>query len=103
MIRLRLHPAALAELDAAVSYMEDRHTGFGSLLLEEVGRRIAQATRFPNSGAPVAGFGAHYDVRKFVAKRFRYLIITAIIKQERMVIAVAHMGREPGYWRVRLR
>lgn len=102
-MRLRLHPGALAELNEAVSYLEDRRVGFGELLFGEVTRRVAQAARFPHSGAPVAGFDSEYDVRKFVVKRFRYVIITAVINEERLVIAIAHTSSEPRYWRDRLK
>lgn len=100
---LRLHPAALAELVEAVEYLEGERTGFGEFLFDEVSRRIAQAARFPTSGAPISGFAAEHDVRQFVATRFRYIVVTALVNEERLVLAVAHMSREPNYWRSRLK
>lgn len=102
-MRLRLHPAALVELDEAVDYLEEQREGFGNLLFDEVSRRISQAARWPRSGAPVAGFAECHDVRQFVVKRFRYLVVTALVRDERLVVAVAHASRKPGYWRDRLK
>ena len=102
-MRLRLHPAALVELDEAVDYLEARRAGFGALLFDEVTRRIAQAARWPSSGPPVAGFAERHDVRQFVVKRFRYVVVTALVRGERLVVAVAHTSRRPGYWRERLK
>ena len=101
-MRLRLHPAALAELDDAVRYLEDQRRGFGVLLFDDIERRVAQAARWPRSGAPIAGFAEQHDVRQFVVKRFRYLVITAVVGEERLVVAIAHTSRRPGYWRSRI-
>ena len=42
-MRLRFHPAALVDLDDAVAYLEDKHSGLGAHLFDEVTKRIAQA------------------------------------------------------------
>jgi plasmid stabilization system protein ParE len=101
-MRLRLHPAALAELDEAVAWHEARRTGWGSMLFEQLSLRIGQAARFPRSGAPVVGFDLRHDVRQYVLSRFKYVVITARVGGEQIVVAVAHTSREPKYWRGRL-
>jgi plasmid stabilization system protein ParE len=101
-MRLPFHPDALIELDQAVAWHERERAGHGSVLFDEVIRKVEQAARFPRSGAPVLGFDAQYDVRKLVVNRFRYVLITAIVESALMVIAVAHTSRAPGYWRDRL-
>lgn len=98
---LRFHPEALDEFDAAVAWHEQERDGRGTMLLRNVVKRVAQAARFPRSGAPVAGFDAHHDVRQFVLRRLPYVVITASIMGERMVVAVAHTSKRPGYWRSR--
>lgn len=101
-MRLPFHPDALIELDQAVAWHERERAGYGSLLFEEVIRKVDQATSLPRSGAPVMGFDARHDVRKYVVRRFRYVLITAIVEEQITVIAVAHTSRAPGYWRDRL-
>lgn len=103
MKRLRFHPEALDELDAAVAYHEGERVGYGALLFDEVSRRVGQATRLPRSGTRVTGFPEALDVRQFALQRFRYLVIIALVGREHLVIAVAHTAREPGYWRDRVR
>jgi toxin ParE1/3/4 len=101
-MRLPVDPAAAAELGAAVAWHEGERPGQGSLLMDEVARRVEQAARFPRSGAPVLGLDARYDVRMFIVRRFPYVVITALVNEQRVVIAVAHTSRTPGYWRDRL-
>jgi toxin ParE1/3/4 len=101
-MRLRLHPAALIELDEIVDYLEGERPGFGALLFDEVTRKVAQAARWPRSGAPVAGFAVRRDVRQYIVGRFSYVVVTAIVRDERLVIAVAHTSRKPRYWSSRV-
>ncbi len=100
---LEFHPEALEEFDAAGVWLDRERPGHGVLLYEEVRKRIVQAARLPKSGAPVVGFDAQYDVRSYGVRRFRYRVITAVVKGASLVVAVAHASREPGYWRDRLR
>ena len=102
MILLELHPEAAEELEAAAAWHDRERSGYGELLYDEVRRRVAQATRFPRSGAPVRGFDARYDVRSYGLRRFPYRIVTAVVIGAPLVVAVAHVRREPGYWRARL-
>ena len=99
---LKLHPDAVAELVAAVAWHEERQTGLGERLFQIVARRVLQADRLPKSGAPVAGFAARYDVRQFVVRPFRYVVITATVAGARTVVAIAHTSRRERYWRDRL-
>ena len=99
---LELHPDAVEELEAAVVWHNRERIGRGDLLYDDVRKRIAQATRFPMSGAPVVGLDAKYDVRSYGLRRFPYRVITAVVIGAPLVVAVAHTRREPGYWRARL-
>jgi toxin ParE1/3/4 len=101
--RLPFHPEARTEFREAVAWHEREHAGFGALLIEAVIDRVGQAARFPQSGRPVSGFDEDYDVRLFAVRRFRSVVVTALVAGERKVIAVAHTSRRPGYWRDRLK
>jgi len=100
---LELHPEAVEELEAAVAWHNRERLGYGDLLFDELRKRVAQATRFPRSGAPVVGFEPGYDVRSYSLRRFAYRVITAVVNGTPLVVAVAHTSREPSYWRERLR
>ncbi|MEX1369009.1 MAG: type II toxin-antitoxin system RelE/ParE family toxin [Nannocystaceae bacterium] len=99
---LPIHPEALIELDHAMTWHERERTGTGLALLDEVSARVEHAASFPHSGSPLVGFEARHDVRKYVVRRFRYVVITALVNEVLTVVAVAHTSREPGYWRNRL-
>lgn len=99
---LEIHPAALEELESEVRLLEGEREGHGHLFYEEVRRKVAQASQFPRSGAPVVGFDESRDVRCFTLRRFPFRVVTAIVRDARLVVAVAHTRREPGYWRERL-
>ncbi len=51
-MRLRLHPAALVEVDEAVDYLEEQRKGFGALFFDAVTRRIAQVVGDPAAVFP---------------------------------------------------
>jgi hypothetical protein len=102
MTTASLHPGALEELLAEIEYLENEEAGLGQRYFSEVERRIRQGTRFPASGAPILGFDEKYDVRRFTLRTFPASVVTASIRGELIVIAVAHTRRAPGYWRSRL-
>ena len=86
---LPFHPEAGAELEAAVTWLEEEQPGHGDLLFNDVSKKVAQATAFPESGAPVHGFDARNDVRAYTLGRFRYRVITAVVSGSPAVVAVA--------------
>jgi hypothetical protein len=49
-------------LRSAVVWHNRERLGYGDLLFDEVRKRVAQATWFSRSGAPVVGFEPGYDV-----------------------------------------
>ena len=63
--------------------------GLGDRLCEEVRRRVAQATRFPTSGAPAVGLGARYGVRSYKLQRFRCRVIAAVVNGTRRAMTPA--------------
>ena len=99
---LPLHPEALLELEQAIAYHERERRSFGAKLYAEVRRTISLAAAFPQSGSAVVGLAERFDTRQHAVSRFRYVVITALIRRDRHVIAVAHTSRTPGYWRERI-
>jgi len=95
---------AVVELEAAAVWYERERDGYGERFVDEVEARVQRAAQFPGSGPRVliAGLGSEFDVRRFPLNRFPYEVITAMVGEQRAVIAIAHMKRRPGYWRERL-
>ena len=100
---LPLHPEAMLELEQAIVYHERERRGLGAKLFAEVKRAIKLASALPQSGRAVLGLAERFDARQHVVPRFRFVVITALVRGERHVVAVAHTSREPGYWRERIR
>jgi len=100
---LRFHPAAADELDAAAAWYVERDAEVALRFVTEARRRVAQAERLPQSAPLVLGVARHFDARAFALRGFPYLAVTAVARAERVVVALAHTSRAPGYWRQRLR
>jgi len=60
---LRFHPAARAELAAAVGYHEDERPGYGAKFRAEARAAVEQASELPNSGVREEGDPAGFGVR----------------------------------------
>jgi plasmid stabilization system protein ParE len=100
---LRFHPAARAEFIEAIVYHEQQRPGYGEKLVTEVEGLLERAARFPASGSPLPGYPPELDVHAWRLQTFRYSLIIADVKGERIVCAVAHERRRPGYWANRMR
>jgi plasmid stabilization system protein ParE len=99
---LRFDPGAADELEAAVRWYSEVELRVAIRFAAEVRRRLAHAARLPRSAPPVRGFAPELDVRAFGLRGFPYVAVTALSRGERVVVAVAHTSREPGYWRDRV-
>ena len=102
-MRLPFESEAADELDAAAAWYEREREGYGALFAFEIRRTVERAADFPQSGTRVPAMDPKRDVRRFVVRRFPYLVITAMVSGRRAVVAVAHGHRQPGYWRDRLK
>jgi len=91
------HSEATAELEDAAFFYEQRRTGLGTALLEEVHHAVALIQEFPSIGAPYKKTA----FRQFVLGRFPYIVFYLEMADDLWVAAVAHGRRRPGYWRHR--
>jgi toxin ParE1/3/4 len=98
---LRTHRLAEDELTDAASWYEDKQPGLGISLLDLVDQAIdrLRSGRLPSS--PVPGVTMAKGARRVLLKRFPYSIVFYERKDEIMIVAFAHSGRRPGYWRSR--
>ena len=95
---LRVLPEAEAELEAAARWYESKRAGLGAALLANVDEALAAVLDAPR-GAPLWRKGRPY--RKFVLRRFPYVIFFVVQEHTVAVVAVAHAKRRPGYWKGR--
>ena len=95
---LRLALAAEAELQEAMAWYDARREGLGLLLLLAVNATLTQVGEAPRSFTLV-GPGGRY--RRALVARFPYQLIFELGDEHVRVLAVAHLRRQPGYWKGR--
>jgi plasmid stabilization system protein ParE len=94
------HPGALAEIERARDWYEERRPGLGADLVDEIERVLARLDEAPMSFARSPESRAAY--RASLA-RFPYWMIFAVLDDgDVLVVAVAHARRRAGYWRRRI-
>jgi plasmid stabilization system protein ParE len=92
-----LHPAALAEAEAAAEWYRRRSERAAAGFLDELDRAIEQISSSPKRFA-IFEFGT----RRMLLRRFPYLVVFRESVTQVEVVAVAHGYRRPGYWRDRI-
>jgi len=98
MISVRLHPDAFAELNAAFQWYEEKTPGLGREFLDEVDNALAVIRETPTTW-PV--FDDSSGVRRFLLHRFPFGVLYHEQPSSIYVIAIMHLRRRPGYWRIR--
>jgi len=96
-MKVRLLDPAVAELDEAVAWYRALAPGLAERFLDEVRAARQRICDHPDAWHPLGD-----DVRRFRLERFPYGIIYVINEAEILIVAIAHLHREPGYWRSRL-
>jgi len=93
-----LHPEAESDLrDAAEFYRQRAGKSLSQSLLAEFGQSVNILLKHPGLGSPWRGRGR----RRYLMKRFPYSLVYTVSGDEIRILAVAHHGRRPGYWRGR--
>ncbi len=88
---------ARREFIEAVKYYEQQRPGLGKDFRDQVYAAIERITAFPD--------GWHLlrdDIRRCQTQRFPYGVIYTVESGELIIIAVAHLHRQPDYWRSRI-
>ncbi|MDP6443620.1 MAG: type II toxin-antitoxin system RelE/ParE family toxin [Pirellulaceae bacterium] len=91
-----LHPAAVDEARAAREWYAERSAAAGTAFMTELDNAIDRIRESPDRWPADL-----HETRRYLLKRFPYLVIYRLIEDRIQVIAVAHGKRKPGYWRHR--
>ena len=97
-VTVRLHPAAVAEAEAAATWYDGQIRGLGDEFLAEVTRALEKIADSPTRWARVA---ATSRVRRALLARFPYAVFYEVTADRTYVIAIAHASRRPRYWKRR--
>ncbi|MBN1362236.1 MAG: type II toxin-antitoxin system RelE/ParE family toxin [Sedimentisphaerales bacterium] len=94
---MRFLQVAKRELDDAVEYYHRERPGLGHELLWEVFFAIDRIKQFPQAWQIF-----YEDARRRLIRRFPYGIVYICASDLILILAVAHLHREPDYWIDRL-
>jgi len=92
-VKLRFLILAQRELDDAVAWYNEQTAGLGQEFLDELDRVVRRAVTFPMSCPEIEP-----GVRRCLLARFPYGLIYGVDGETLVVVAVAHLHREPRYW-----
>jgi plasmid stabilization system protein ParE len=94
--RVEFHPEAEAEFIAAAQFYEQRAENLGFDFIAAAQRTYRRLPEFPNSGRP---FG--HRLRRVLVSGFPFSLLYRVEPERILIVAVAHLRRHPGYWRLR--
>jgi plasmid stabilization system protein ParE len=96
--RLRTAEPAVEELREAVRWYEARRAGLGAELFDAVADTVELINSHPEIGEPTS---ADRKTRRALVPRFPYQVVYRLRPDEIVIVAVAHLKRRPGYWKIR--
>ncbi len=95
--KVRLLAPAITEYRDAVSWYRASGPGIAERFIEELRSAREQIVERPHAWHPIIP-----GIRRFRLRRFPYGIIYAVEPDAIVIVAIAHLHREPEYWRDRL-
>jgi plasmid stabilization system protein ParE len=95
---VRTAEPASSELREAVRWYEARRAGLGAELFDAVAETVELIKSHPEIGEPVS---ADRKTRRALIPRFPYQVVYRLRPDEIVLVAVAHLKRRPGYWKIR--
>jgi toxin ParE1/3/4 len=96
-MRFEFHPEALEEYNEAGFYYARKETGLDLRFVVAVENAIERILEDPLRYRPF-----DEDVRRCLTRVFPYAILYTIEESYVLIVAVAHLSREPGYWKPRI-
>ncbi|WP_417288361.1 hypothetical protein [Corynebacterium variabile] len=98
----REHPDAVAEFDAAVRWYEDQEPGIGLRLIDRAQQARDDISFWPNAAPQFTTADDGTVIRSKAVRGYPYRIVYAVEPDAILILAYAHVRREPGYWIHRL-
>ena len=96
-MNIRFLDLAQREVNDAFLWYTEQTDELGREFLDELDRAVRLLTNYPLSSAEIAP-----AIRRCLLVRFPYSLIYGTNQETIIVIAVAHLHREPRYWADRL-
>ncbi|MGB5312826.1 MAG: type II toxin-antitoxin system RelE/ParE family toxin [Polyangiales bacterium] len=102
MLPFQLLRQAERELELARQWYDEQRYGLGLVFFDAYEEAVRHAQEFPDAGTAFVGPDLGRSVRKFPFQGFPFYLVTSVIDETLVVIAVAHAKRKPGYWLQRI-
>ena len=96
-MKIRFLKLADHEVDDAVTWYDKQVIGLGREFLDELDRSVRLIRAYPEASTEIEP-----GIRRWLLTRFPYSLVYGIDSNTIVVIAVAHLHREPRYWIDRL-
>jgi plasmid stabilization system protein ParE len=96
-VKIRFLSIARQELDDAFAWYERQSAGLGSDFLDDLDRAVHRIKAYPNSCVELTP-----GLRRALLSRFPYGVVYGQEADAIVIVAVAHLHREPRYWINRL-
>jgi hypothetical protein len=97
-VNVRFLDIAEIELDEAIHWYNLQAQGLGDAFLVEVLTGVQRITLYPE-----AWHSLGEGIRRCRLTRFPYGLVYSVDEKDILVLAVAHLHRQPDYWRDRLK
>jgi plasmid stabilization system protein ParE len=95
-VRSSFHPAAAAEVEAAVPWYAERSPIAARAFAAEVNACVERVAEAPDRWPSYM-----HGTRRYLFPRFPFSLVYQVRNGEIEIIAVARHSRRPGYWRSR--
>jgi plasmid stabilization system protein ParE len=92
-VRIRFHPAAAAEVEAAVQWYAEHSPLAARAFAMEVSVCVERVRE-----APARWPYYMHNTRRYLFPHFPFSLIYRVHNREIEIVAVAHHRRRPGYW-----
>jgi plasmid stabilization system protein ParE len=96
-MKVRFLIPAQSEVDDAVAWYASQSRSLGTQFLDDLDRAVRRIVTYPLASTKI-----EEGLRRCLLSRFPYSIIYGLDSETVIVIAVAHLHREPRYWIDRL-
>jgi plasmid stabilization system protein ParE len=97
-MKIKFLDYAVKELDDTFEWYEAQQKNLGTQFLREFDTATKRICAYPTAYAVLSG-----NIRRSLIKRFPYGVLYAIEDQTIIIVAIAHLHRQPNYWLDRLK
>jgi plasmid stabilization system protein ParE len=97
-MKLEILEIARREYDEAKEFYEAEQPGLGAKFKEQIRHSLLRIQQYPQAWPP-----ERKEIRRYIVHKFPYKILYSIQDDKIVILAFAHLHRQPDYWVDRLK